>query len=467
MEKARRRRLSAATAVTFLVGAAVVLVLWEPWHGPILLSLSPGHGVDTGDLPALPLIALAVAIGHARLRDVRAAPRSPPARWGGPASAVALGALLLLAPVGASAASALVSAGGGTFDGSTRHTDGQQADPVNEWSHVALTYDGEMLRLYVNGTEVSSRARTGAIRATTDPLWIGGNRPYGEYFEGRIDEVRVYRRALSPSQVRATMSTPITRARTAPAGLVAAYAFDTGSGSVAVDDSGEGNRGAISGATWTSHGRFGDALRFDGSGEIVRVPASASLDLSAAMTLSAWIWPSETQSGWRTILHRQTDAYFLAAGGGTPRQAGVGGLANARAALVVGAAIWFLLMLGSDRAPWIGEHRRSWWLPVALFIAGSAVDAALAPSGTLIGPTLLAIWFAATASRRGEAASLYLIVALFAAVTVVSLTGEGGAQLARDNGAIARSAALGLLLVAVGLLRSSPNFTRLGAIGRV
>ena len=447
-----RRRLTAATAVTLLVGAALVVVLWEPWHGPILLSLSPGHGVDTGDLPALPLLALAVAIGHARLRGARAAPRSPAARWGGPASAVALGALLLLALVDVSGGSALVSAGGGTFDGSTRHTDGRQADPVNEWSHVALTYDGATLRLYVNGTEVSSRATGGAIRETTDPLWIGGNRPYGEYFEGRIDEVRVYRRALSPSQVRAMMSTPITSTRTASAGLVGAYAFDTGSGSVAVDASGKDNTGAISGATWTTHGRFGAALRFDGSGQVVRVPASASLDLSNAMTLSAWIWPSQTQSGWRTILHRQTDAYFLAAGGGTPRQAGIGGLDNARAALVVGAAIWLLLMLGSDRAPWMGEQRGSWWLPVALFIAGSAVDAALAPSGTLIGPALLATWFAVTASRRGEAASMYLIVALFTAVTVVSLTGEGGIQLARDDGAIARSAALGLLLVAVGLV---------------
>jgi hypothetical protein len=104
-----------------------------------------------------------------------------------------------------------------------------------------------------------------------------------------IDEVRVSRRALSPSQVRAMMSTPITSARTVPAGLVGAYAFDTGSRIVAVDDSGKDNTGAIVGATWTTQRRFGGALRFDGASEVVWVPASASRDLSDAMTLSAWI----------------------------------------------------------------------------------------------------------------------------------------------------------------------------------
>ena len=44
---------------------------------------------------------------------------------------------------------------------------------------------------------------------------------------------------------------------------------------------------------------------------MVRVADSASLDLTTAMTLSAWIRPTASQSGWRTILQRQTDSYFL------------------------------------------------------------------------------------------------------------------------------------------------------------
>ena len=157
-----------------------------------------------------------------------------------------------------------------------------RAVPVNRWSHLALTYDGGTLRLYLNGSQVSSRATTGTIRRTTDPLWIGGNHPYGEYFQGLIDEVRIYDRVLSAPDVRAGMSTPSGSAPPSQAaGLVAAYALDEGSGTVAADASGNGNAGAIIGATWATEGRFGGALRFHGTGEVVRVPAAASLNLGA------------------------------------------------------------------------------------------------------------------------------------------------------------------------------------------
>lgn len=447
----RTGKLAAAFGVALLLLAACV-VLWEPWHGRVILSLSPGHGIDTGDLPAVPLLALAVAAAYAQTQDARADPKWGLARWVGPASAVLLGALLLAGLANVSGGRELVPAGGGTFGGSTLHADGRRAEPVNRWSHVALTYDGARLRLYVDGAQVSSRAITGTIRKTTDPMWIGGNHPYGEYFEGLIDEVRVYDRALSPSQLRAEMSTPIASAATPPAGLVGAYAFDAGSGTVAEDSSGSGNAGTIIGPTRTPRGRFGSALGFDGSRELVRVPASASLNLRGAMTLSAWIRPGKSQSGWRTILHRQTDAYFLAAAGATATDIGAGPLGDGRAALLVCASIWFCLLAGSGHARWMGERRHSWWLPVMLFVVGSLVDAALPPSGTLVGPTLVAMWFALTASHRGEAAFFYAIAVGFTAVTIVFLADRGGLQLAPEDGGVARSAALGLLLVVAGLL---------------
>ena len=99
--------------------------------------------------------------------------------------------------------------GGGTFNGAVGYVTGTTASPVNAWTHVALTYDGAMLRLYVNGTPVASRTQTGGIQATTNPLWIGGNNPYGEYFQGLIDEVRIYSRALTSGEIQTDMSTPV------------------------------------------------------------------------------------------------------------------------------------------------------------------------------------------------------------------------------------------------------------------
>src|SRR5439155_26491119 len=52
---------------------------------------------------------------------------------------------------------------------------GTSALPLNTWSHLAATYNGSILNLYVNGALVSSQAVTGAMTTSTNPLRIGGN----------------------------------------------------------------------------------------------------------------------------------------------------------------------------------------------------------------------------------------------------------------------------------------------------
>jgi methionine-rich copper-binding protein CopC len=81
--------------------------------------------------------------------------------------------------------------------------------PVNTWSHLALTDDGTTLALYVNGRLVGSRSVPGALTTSTGALRIGGNSIYGDYFNGLIDEVRVYNRALNPGEIVSDMSTPV------------------------------------------------------------------------------------------------------------------------------------------------------------------------------------------------------------------------------------------------------------------
>jgi glucose/arabinose dehydrogenase/fibronectin type 3 domain-containing protein len=103
----------------------------------------------------------------------------------------------------------LYPSGGATAGGNTQWISGSAASPVNAWTHVAITYDGSTLKLYVNGAVVRSQATTGAILSSTNPLWIGGNQPYGEYFLGVIDDAQIYNRALTAAEITTVMTTPL------------------------------------------------------------------------------------------------------------------------------------------------------------------------------------------------------------------------------------------------------------------
>jgi concanavalin A-like lectin/glucanase superfamily protein len=61
----------------------------------------------------------------------------------------------------------------------------------------------------VDGAEIATRSAPGSLLTGTGPLRIGGNNLRGEFFGGRIDEVRVYDRALSAAQIVADMGSPV------------------------------------------------------------------------------------------------------------------------------------------------------------------------------------------------------------------------------------------------------------------
>jgi hypothetical protein len=81
--------------------------------------------------------------------------------------------------------------------------------PLNAWSHVAATYDGTTLRLFVNGSQVGTRAVANSLLASTGVLRFGGNSVWGEFFAGRLDEIRLYNRALSAAEIQADMAAPV------------------------------------------------------------------------------------------------------------------------------------------------------------------------------------------------------------------------------------------------------------------
>ena len=256
---------------------------------------------------------------------------------------------------------------------------------AGEWRHHAATWDGTTARYYINGALVASRASPGPGSSDTWRIGAYGGAPTG-FFDGLIDDVRIYNRALGESEIDADLALPVTianadiptspgdlritaRTKTSlalewnastddvgvtgyriyldgvevattsgtaheftglscstshelevealdgsgnastrvlesastslcngPVGLVASYRFDEGAGSLAGDSSGNGHAGAITGASWTSSGRHGGALSFDGVGDHVSLGALGTF-YQSGFTLQAWVQKqSETRN---------------------------------------------------------------------------------------------------------------------------------------------------------------------------
>jgi len=79
-------------------------------------------------------------------------------------------------------------------------------NPLNSWHHIAVTGDGSTFRVYIDGVQAQSGASSGNYATSGSNFNIGGGGVFdtsGNFFNGLIDEVVVYRRALSPEEVLA------------------------------------------------------------------------------------------------------------------------------------------------------------------------------------------------------------------------------------------------------------------------
>jgi glucose/arabinose dehydrogenase/PKD repeat protein len=93
-------------------------------------------------------------------------------------------------------------------NGAERDSQGGATLPANAWSHLATTFDGTSLKLFVNGVQAGSLTSSGSIVTSTGSLRIGGNSIWAEWFRGLVDDVRIYSRALSAQEIQADMARP-------------------------------------------------------------------------------------------------------------------------------------------------------------------------------------------------------------------------------------------------------------------
>ncbi len=91
------------------------------------------------------------------------------------------------------------------YDDGGRDTCAPDSPPVDEWHHLAATYDGQIFKCYIDGELADEWAYAGTMPENTASVTIGQRSRGGTYFNGVIDEVAIYNRALGADEIPITM----------------------------------------------------------------------------------------------------------------------------------------------------------------------------------------------------------------------------------------------------------------------
>jgi hypothetical protein len=263
---------------------------------------------------------------------------------------------------------------------------------VNTWYHVALTYNGSIAVLYVNGTEVA-RVTVGALTLSTNlPVNVGRRPVVGDYlqdavFAGKLDEVAIYGTAMTAAKIRSHYNAGRCYKDAILADSPVGYwRLAETSGTTAADGiagrHGTYTNGPTLNQTGALNGDTNPAVSFDGVDDRVVVPYTSALN-PAQFTVEAWARPT----------------------GGTNTNRAV-------------ASTWYANAGTTRRGYWLGANSSNQW--VLQIADGSGHNDAIGPAPTLN------TWTHLVGTYDGTTARLYVngILANSAAATLVANTTE-------------------------------------------
>jgi len=183
--------------------------------------------------------------------------------------------------------------------GDDNEAHGTTACPVSvgTWFHVVVVFNEGIFDVYINSivTPDNGDFTLTSIYDSTTSFYTGAG--YTTYpFNGLIDEVRIYNRALSASEVAALYKTGLGKVNNSQTnkiteGLVGIWSFDGPDMAdlTAFDRSGQGNNGTLTNGPKRTIGKVGQALDFDGVNDWVSVPDNDNLSFDGDFTVSLWM----------------------------------------------------------------------------------------------------------------------------------------------------------------------------------
>ncbi len=179
------------------------------------------------------------------------------------------------------------------------------------WTHAVGVYDGANMLIYINGVLDASLAVTGAIGTSATKVNIGRSSQPAYYYNGSLDDIRIYNIALTLQQVSNLYN--LADSTHDPIGninLVGYWKFDENTGTIAADSSGRANTGTLSGATlptWCPALNSGQSfpLSFDG-GDYITLGSSNAFIPTGVFSMTFWV-KANSQGTTRPFWARWTD----------------------------------------------------------------------------------------------------------------------------------------------------------------
>jgi len=182
------------------------------------------------------------------------------------------------------------------------NTSSDQDINLSQWYHVAVTVDGIVCTMYLNGVQVDQENFSGTRLTGSQPVQIGRyNAGSLQLWDGKIDEVRIWNTVRTKAEIRANMYKELTGTET---GLIAYYKFNETSGTTLDDATSNNNDGTLNnmtGSEWQASAAFAgpkNCLDFDGTDDYVDLSSPTTLDTlgQGSFTIEAWIKTSNTDT---------------------------------------------------------------------------------------------------------------------------------------------------------------------------
>ena len=165
----------------------------------------------------------------------------------------------------------------GVGNASMKYINGTTNIPLNTWVHVSATWNGSIGALYINGSNESSSISSGNV-SNSENLFIGKSSIYSQFFNGKIDELRIWNSCLTQATIQANMYNVVSASSSNLAGY---WNFDASSGTSLTDITSNGNNGTlVNSPSWT-----------ESYAMVVPIPAAAT-DITDVSFTANWSAPA-------------------------------------------------------------------------------------------------------------------------------------------------------------------------------